>query len=231
MNGLIGVIMKRLLVALGMMLSFAVVAEDEKPKPLDPGYEGIHGMVLVSKSSTLYAYHMPLYQKPHDAQILYKVNSKMAPVTYLVKDADLVTIKPKKFNLQRLIRGESMTIIADVYMGHFERGGMLTYEGVEFSFDKQMYVRMLKDLPESGKRQKYDSVPVGKNERILVHQINKAPSYDHLILFYQNLNCMTDILTSSAVPAQGELINKLSLCGSMKPLYYETQDFQGAKGH
>ena len=119
-----------------------------------------------------------------------------------------------------------MTIVADVYMGHFERGGMLTYEGVEINFDEQLYLRMLNDIESSSTRQKYDSVSVGKKERILIHQIKQAPSYDHLVLFYENLNCMTDFVTSSPVPGQNELLNRLMFCGSMKPLYYETQDFQ-----
>ena len=220
--------MYKILSLIGLLvLGCSAQAEDEqKPEPLDPAYEGIHGMVLVSKASTLYAYHMPLYHKPHDAQILYKVGSKMAPVTFLVKDADLVTIKPEPFNLQRLMRGESMKIVADVYMGHFERGGMLTYEGVEFNFDEQLYFRMLDDIESSSTRQKYDSVSVGKKERILIHQITQSPSFDHLVLFYQNQNCMTDIITSSPVPGQNELHNKLTFCGPMKPLYYETHDFQ-----
>lgn len=220
--------MKKIVSFIGLvMLSLSAFAEDEKNKPLDPGYEGIHGMVLVSKSSTLYAYHLPLYKKPHDAQILYKVSSKMAPVTYLVKDADLVTIKPKKFNLQRLIRGESMKIIADVYMGHFERGGMKTYENVEFNFDEQLYVRMLDDkIDASSTRHRYDSVSVGKKERILIHQIKQAPSFDHLVLLYDSVSCMTDLVTGSAVPRESELISRLSFCGRMKPLYFESQDFQ-----
>ena len=208
-----------------LAVGFSAIAEEQQ-EPLDPAYVGVHGMVLVSKASTLYAYHMPLYAKPHDAQILYKVGSKMAPVTFLVKDADLVTIKPEPFNLQRLMRGESMKIVADVYMGHFERGGMLTYEGVEFNFDEQLYFRMLEDLESSSTRQKYDSVSLGKKERILIHQITQAPSYDHLILFYQQQSCMTDLVTSSPVPSQNELHNKLTFCGPMKPLYFETHDFQ-----
>ena len=211
------------LVFLGVASS--VVAEEEA-QPLDPGYEGVHGMVLVSKASTLYAYHMPTYSKPHDAQILYKVGSKMPAVTYLVKDAEMVTIKPQPFNLQRLMRGERLKIVADVYMGHFERGGMLTYEKVELSFDEQLYVRMLNDIEKSSIRQKYDSVSVGTKERILIHQLTEAPSFDHLVLLYEDLSCITEFDTRAVVPGESELLNRLSFCGPMKPLYFETMDFQ-----
>lgn len=202
--------------------------EAEKPKPLDPGYMGVHGMVVVNSASKLYASHLPTYYKPHNAQIVYKLDSKNPELTFLVRDADLVTIKPQPFNLQRLIRGEEVILTVDVYMGHFERGGMPTYKDMEVTLSEQVYLRMLDDIEESSRKQKYDSVILGKGRRLLIHQIQKAPSYDHIVLFYENVNCVTEFTASDAIPSEGELINRLSFCGSMKPLYYETQDFRNA---
>lgn len=213
------------------LLCTQAIAQDEpasKPEPLDPGYMGVHGMVVVNSASKLYASHLPTYYKPHDAQIIYKLDSRNPELTYLVRDADLVTIKPKPFNLQRLIRGEEVETTVDVYMGHFERGGMLTYQNMDVTLSEQVYLRMLTDLDKSSTKRIYDSVQLGKGSRLLIHQIQTAPSFDHIVLFYQNVNCITEFNTSSAVPEQGELINKLSFCGSMKPLYYETQDFRSA---
>lgn len=212
-----------------LLLSFNVMAQDEeaaKPEPLDPAYMGVHGMVVVNNGSRLFASHLPLYHKPHNAQIIYKLDSKSPALTYLVRDADLVTIKPERFNLQHLIRGEELSVKVDVYMGHFERGGMLTYEDVEVTFSKQVYLRMLTDIENASIKQTYDSVPLRGNARLLIHQIQSSPSFDHIVLFYENLNCVTEFNTSSSVPAQNELISRLSICGSMKPLYFETQDFR-----
>lgn len=218
----------KLLFLLAFMSASAMAQEEEapKPEPLDPGYMGVHGMVVVNAGSKLFASHMPLYHKPHDAQIIYKLESKNPELTYLVRDADLVTIKPKPFNLQRLIRGEEVKTVVDVYMGHFERGGMKTYEGIEVTLSEQVYLRMLADIENASIKRTYDSVEIGRGNRLLVHQIQSSPSFDHLVLFYENVNCVTEFNTSSPVPSQGELINKLSFCGSMKPLYYETQDFR-----
>lgn len=221
--------MKQTLFFLLMMMTCQTLAQDEKqapPPPLDPAYEGIHGMVMVNNSATLYVSHLPLYSKPHDAQIVYKVSVAEPHVRYLVRDADLVTIMPQKFNLQRMMRGEAFTITADIYTGHFERGGIKIYENIVVSLDEQLYYRELKDLASSSIKREYDSIPLGKNERMLIHKIQSRPSYDHLILFYDNVNCMTSFNTSSAVPGQGEILNRLTFCGSMKPLYFETQDFQ-----
>ena len=207
--------------------NITLAAEDDAElPPLDPAYMGLHGMVLMNSGSSLFASHLPTYTKPHNAQIIYAIDVDIRAMIHLIRDADMVTIKPKPFNLQRLMRGESFSVKADVYMGHFERGGLLAYENIDIEFEELLYLRMLDELQHSHVRQIYDSVMLKKNQRILVHQIQEAPSYDHIMLLYQDINCMTQFGTSSAVPSQGELNSKLSFCGSLKPLYYETQDFE-----
>lgn len=217
---------KLLLCVLFAVLPLAASAEDEAPEPLDPAYEGIHGMVLINNGSTLYASHLPLYTKPHDAQIVYKIDAKDRALVFLVRDADLVTIKPEKFNLQKLMRGERVTLKADVYLGHFERGGSLTYEQVEITFSDLEYLRMLEFTEKPTTKQVYDSVPLRGGARLLVHQIQAAPSYDHIILAYQDISCITEFFTATPVPEENRLLSRLSFCGSMKPLYYESADFK-----
>ena len=217
-----------LLVVVILFFNSIVLAEEEatEPQPLDPAYMGLHGMVLMNNGSNLFASHLPTYDKPHDVQIIYSIDVSDAALLFLIRDAHMVTIKPKPFNLQRLMRGESFTVKADVYMGHFEREGMLTYENMDIVFDEKLYLRMLDNPQNSHIRQTYDSVMLKNNQRMLVHQIQKAPSYDHLVLLYDDVNCITQFGTTSAVPSQSELNNKITFCGSLKPLYYETQDFQ-----
>ncbi len=223
--------MKHLIILLPFIfITFSALAKDETNElpPLDPGYVGVHGMVLVSHSSSIYASHLPLYHKPHDIQLLYKIDTKSIPLIQLVRDADLVTIKPQPFNLQRLARGEKLTLRADVYLGHFEREGNLVYENMELNFARQLYVREMKDLAESSNQQEYDVVKLTGNNRIYIHKINQAPSYDHLLHVDLEAGCLTKFRTSSPVPKETELQYKFLNCGTMKPLYYETQDFKAA---
>lgn len=211
-------------------ISFNTLAfEEQELPPLDPAYVGIHGMVLVAHSSRIYASHLPLYHKPHDVQLVYKIASKDIPFLNLVRDADMVTIKPKEFNLQRLMRGEQMTIIADVYRGHFERGGELIYQDKPIEFDKQLYVRELKELAKPSLWQQYDVINIGKTERIFIHKIAQPPSFDHLLLIDLEGACLQRFKTSVMVPEENELHYKFLNCGTMKPLYYETQDFKKPK--
>lgn len=211
-----------------LFISFNVFAEStpEELPPLDPAYEGIHGMVLLNKSSTIFAYHLPLYHQPHDVQLLYKLDVKNVALVQLVRDNEMVTVKPKPFNLQRLMRNERVAIEADVYLGHFERDGLLVYEGVTLNFAKQLYMRKLDDIQPSSNQQVYDVVAYSKSNRIYIHQIQQAPSYDHLIHIDVNAGCLPKFNTSSPVPIRSELQYKFLNCGSMKPLYYETQDFK-----
>lgn len=221
---------KLLLVLICIIFTFLsnslVLAADEPAPPLDPKYMGSHGMVLINNGSNLYASLLPSYHEPTNMQLIYTIESKSVSLMHLVRDADLVTVKPQPFNLQHLMRDEKLTIKGDIYMGNFERDGMAVYKDFELNLDKQLYLRTLVELEQSNMRQKYDSVLLPNNLRILVHQIQGAPSYDNLMLLFDDVNCNTEFSTQDAVPKITEIYRKLAFCGSMKPLYYETQSFQ-----
>ena len=214
-----------LFIVLNIFASLSYAQEETELPPLDPAYEGIHGMALFSHSSTIYASHLPLYHKPHNVQLIYKLSIKDFALLQMVRGADLVTIKPKKFNLQRLIRGEKMIITADVYAGHFERDGMLVYENIDLDFSKQLYVREMTDLAKSSKKQEYDMIELRKSNRIYVHRITEQPSFDHILHIDLEAGCLTTFNTTVPVPKETELLYKFINCGTMKPLYFETEDF------
>ncbi len=209
-------------------LSSASYSKENKPlRPLDPGYEGVHNMVLVSNNSTIYAANLPSYNKPHDVQLLYKLESISLALLQAVRDGQLTTIKTKPFNFDQLIRGDKVTISADVYSGHFNRGGMLIYKDLPLNFGKQLYVRKFDDLKPSSNRQEYDVVSLNKNYKIYIHRIQQAPSYAQLMHIDIEAGCLASFNTSSSVPKETETQFKFMNCGSMKPLYFETQDFSG----
>lgn len=216
-----------LLVSLLLSFSSAYASdEDAPPPPLDPEYMGSHDMIIVAKGTTLYAYPIPGYEKPDNQQIIYKVGTDTPSIRFLVRDADIVTARSKPFNLQRLIRGEEIEIAMDIYMGHFDRGGMKIHEEAIITFDKLLYHRSFEDIKPSSIRQIYDMVKVGKNEFILVHQLHKKPTYDNLLLFDDMVNCVKEFTTSTPVPTIMQIFSRLNLCGPMKPLYYETELYQ-----
>lgn len=210
------------------MLSQVCFAEDEAKElpPLDPEYMGVHGMVLITQGSSIYASHLPLYNKPHNVQLLYKLENKDLAVLQTVRDSQLITIKPKPFNLQRLMRGEKMVIKADLYSGHFERGGMLVYENIALSFDKNLYVRTFDDIKPSSTKQAYDVVSLRGSYKLYIHRIQQEPSFDHILGVDLTSGCLANFNTSSPVPKETELQYKFINCGTIKPLYFETKDFE-----
>ncbi|KXJ55745.1 MAG: hypothetical protein AXW17_04150 [Colwellia sp. Phe_37] len=219
--------MKKLFMGILILLSQISFAEEEAKElpPLDPAYMGVHGMALFTQGSSIYASHMPLYHKPHDVQLLYKLDNKNLALLQTIRDGDLITIKPQPFNLQRLMRGEKMVLNVDLYSGHFERDGMLVYENIPMTFDKKLYVRSLDDIEPSSNKQAYDVVSLRQNYKLYIHRISQAPSYDHIIGIDIEAGCLNRFNTSSPVPKRSELQYKFLNCGTMKPLYFETKDF------
>ncbi|GAA5131453.1 hypothetical protein [Thalassotalea piscium] len=214
------------IVLLFSLLSVLVAAQEQALPPLESKYEASHAMVLFTHNSIVYAYNLPQYNLPSNVQVLYKLEVKDVALLQLVRDAQIVTIKPEVFNIQRLMQGEELTINADIYMGHFERDGMLVHEKRPLTFAKKLYARYMADLQASSKKQIYDVVPLNKNNKIYIHQIQQPPSYDHVIHIDIEASCLSTFNTSSPVPKRSELQYKFINCGTMKPLYYETKDFQ-----
>jgi hypothetical protein len=124
------------------------------------------------------------------------------------------------------MRGEKVVVNADVYLGHFERDGMLVYENMTINFAEQLYMRKLDELKPSSNKQEYDVVTYRKNSRIYIHRLQQAPSFDHVIQVDVNSGCLTKFNTSSPVPKRNELQYKFVNCGTLKPFYYETESFE-----
>ena len=220
---------KRLLVLVILVQSFSAFSEDDEVKklpPLNPKYMGVHGMKLLNKGAAVFASYMLTLEEPNNVQILYKLSINNLALLQLIKDAELVTIKTAEFNLERLIRGDEVEINADVFMGDYKKGGMKMYSDMKIMFDKKLFAKVIDKPEKSNKRQKYDVVTIRKSERILIHQIQTPPSYEHIIYLSDDVNCITDFTASSAVPNENEIHYKLTYCGSLKPLYYNSENFQ-----
>lgn len=85
---------------------------------------GTHGMVVLQVENQLIASHLPLPAGKHAHQIVFQVSSVMpAPVVQALKEKHLVTLEPQPFALKDLQQGKLRSFKAQVYLGHFERGG------------------------------------------------------------------------------------------------------------
>lgn len=220
--------MKKVLFGIFLVLSQVCFAQDKAKElpPLDPAYMGVHGMVLFTHSSHIYAANLAHYKKPHDVQVLYKIENKSLSLLQTVRDNELITIKPKPFNLQRLMRGEKVSLQAELYSGNYERDGMLVYEDIPLVLAKKLYVRNFDDIKPSSTKQEYDVVSLRDNYKFYIHKIQKSPSFAHILGVDLQSSCLNRFNTSSPVPKETELQYKFINCGTIKPLYFETEDFQ-----
>lgn len=72
----------------------------------------------------------------------------------------LISVLPENFDLEELIQGSQMQVKADIYNGHFERGGKVWLDNVEIRFEKQRYKKHFdkEELKKLKKANLYDSV-------------------------------------------------------------------------
>lgn len=215
------------LVLLAFILNgFAKAEEEAPPPPLDPKFMGSHEFVLMASESDLFASFRSDYRSPRDHQLLYMVDGKGPNLFYLVRDADLVTAKSSQFNLERLMRGETVEVTLNVYMGDQAEGASIVYPDLPVNFVKLLYHRPLDNIEPSGLRQTYDIVDLNRNDRLLIHRIKHKPSFDHIVLAEEAKNCVTQFFASEAVPSENALLMKLLFCGSLKPLHYNSARYQ-----
>ena len=222
----------RFLLVSCFFFSFSVFAQEDAEAapalpPLDPAYEDIHPMVLVNKGSTIFAYYLSGYEKPRDVQLVYKLSVKDVSLVQLVRDANLVIVKPEKFNLQRLMRGEKMTISAEAYIGDYRTDGTIVYDNVLLNFDKLLFSRELSDLAPSSKKHTYEAISYNRgSDRLYIHHVQQAPSYAQLLHIDLTAGCRNTFNASSAVPKENELLYKFINCGTLTPLYFDTSAYK-----
>jgi len=201
---------------------------------------GSHGMVLFTDGTNLYANHLPLYQKPHDYQLIYQVNTKQNQkiIDYLQGDSSLsadkylsqmVTILPEPYDLNRLIENQPLTLSATVFKGHFERGGKTWLEDIQLDFVKMLVNKKITVSNSDVKTRKQQWLVrelALTTDKLFIHVINKKPSYDALII---GKNCpdtleADTLLIAPPIDNKSPLLLK-TLCKQQSTLYYETQDF------
>ena len=199
---------------------------------------GSHGMVLFTNGKRLFASHLPLYQAPHDYQLVYEVESthrqqllehltQTNKTTHAHYVENMITLLPATFDLNTLINGQSFEIETQFYLGHFERGGKKWLKDKNFTFVRQIYKRPLTTLrtAEKPNQIEWHILDTGPdNKQLLIHPIQAAPSFDAIVFGHQ---CFANSLVnqSESVPDIGTLYPKIKQCQSMEVLYFEIRDF------
>jgi hypothetical protein len=205
---------------------------------MKPHLIGSHGMaVFQDNQQSFYISHMPLFHSPHNYQIVYKIEVNNDKKLTALLATGMVTLLPKPFDLNKLIDGESFGEEADIYQGHFERGGKLI-TSTRVNFVTPILIKKIDALdstsdsirPKSIVNNTFYTAKVNNNQAILVHKIEKKPSFD-VIAFSSTLpSNKTEENTFSGCKIEEPLraihiIKQLKHCDITEVVYLETQDF------
>lgn len=182
---------------------------------------GVHGMVLFGKSA-LWASHLPMYEAPHDAQVVLSVeivDPAIADAYHReLGDAALVTFVPEPFDLRVLEPGGAgmPTLRGTIVQGHFERGGTVWREDVE-TRTQVVWFRAI-----DGAAQPVDAaIAFGRgDETYLMHVVGARPGVDRIVA--------VDGPAPKAAMAASTSANALDSAGWRNPrvVYEERADLQ-----
>lgn len=151
-----------------------------------PARTGVHGMVLFGGREGLYGSHMPMFHAPHDVQVVLRLAPADPRMSITLRRAlrtapgRLWTLDPEPFNLDRLAPDAPEPITAfsaRVFEGHFERGGRVAHEAVQFQVEKVLVWAPLKATPRRAATQRFWCLGEGM-ERFLLKQLDQRPDVD-----------------------------------------------------
>lgn len=156
-----------------------------------------HGMLLFGDKIT-YASHLPMFHSPHNYQLLLKLTLTDRPgaktlAAYAQAKANATTyftLVPEVMDLTKLISGAKTDFTAEIYLGHFERGGQ-TLGAVNIHVDKIVFSAKL-DGYQTPTDNKF--IVFGENgEYFAAHLIKGEPNFDSIVstkpVYTHNLVC------------------------------------------
>jgi hypothetical protein len=151
---------------------------DAKDKP------SVHGM-LIFGTDNVYASHLPMFRSPHNYQIIIELTMDKTAKQKFVADQlknpqyTTYTIEPERFVLPDMIVKQG-SFKANLYRGHFERGGVKIAEGITLKISKVVYFKKF----EATEAQKDSAVFLlfgSPKEQFAVHQISNKPDFEQII--------------------------------------------------
>ncbi len=139
-----------------------------------------HGMVLFGTDKFM-AYHLPMYHKIHAYQVLIEFDVASAikeKIKDLEKDSYL-TFVPEPFDLEKFI-AKPHPLKGDVYLGHFEKDGVVMMSDVDLVNPVILYASGIKKpLPRGTGINDYKLIGTPK-DLYAVHLLNGGDQMDQI---------------------------------------------------
>jgi hypothetical protein len=170
------------IVMIGLLLA-AASARAETPQPDRPS---VHGMLIVGEK-TIFLSHLPLFHSPHDYQVLLEARFRSNggdPRRLYAEDRartgeKIYTLVPERFVLPDKVTGRR-SFKADIYRGHFERGGVPIAKGITVDLVRVVHFR--KFTPRAERPRQLEYVLFGKGDEVfLAHRVIAPPDFDQVL--------------------------------------------------
>lgn len=176
--------MKSYSISLIFFLFITITNAQHKHSNASTDIPSTHGMLVFGKEK-IYASHLPMFRSPHDYQIILELeldtNTKKLFVADQKKNSDHNTymIEPETFILPDMIHNPK-PFKANLYRGHFERGGKKIASDIVVSIKQVIYYK--KFNPEEVKSEATDFIIFGNpKEQFVVHQLTNRPDFEQIL--------------------------------------------------
>jgi hypothetical protein len=145
----------------------------------------IHGMLMVG-ASAIYLSHLPMFHSPHEYQAIVQADLGEPGNSIYLEDRknhpteNIYTLQPQeKFVLPAMIQNPR-TFPANIYRGHFERGGTLIAESVPVSIAKVIYFKKF-EMNAHKPAELYYILFGSSSEQFVAHLITAKPDFDQVL--------------------------------------------------
>jgi len=163
--------------------------EHEHGKGSEQDTMGVHGMLLFGEEA-LYLSHLPMFDKPHNFQVLLEVGFDDAVLAAIRADreagGELYTFEPEKFPISELDDTNGApartSIAGTVFHGHFERGGKPIISHVTAQVRNVVYFNELDIQAAHDPGRDLNYLCFGRAGQLhLAHQITARPDFDQVL--------------------------------------------------
>lgn len=151
--------------------------------------KGKHGMLVVGLDA-IFVSHLAMVHAPHDFQPLAEVELEDAEPhgqDRRTSAEPIYTLDPEPFSWKELLSDGSepprrTSFKADVYRGHFERGGTQIIEQARVKVRSVDFSTELLSADPASEDLTYRGLGQG-DELFMAHEIRGAPNFDHVLSF------------------------------------------------
>lgn len=182
------------LISLLMVMMFSQGQAAEHSHMSSGDAPAVHGMLMFGQTEVFLS-HLPMFHSPHDYQVLLKIKidaDSLAKYKNSLKkfpQEKVYTLVPQVFVLPDMIN-HPVAFKAQIFRGHFERGGSVIADSVSVEIAKVLHFRKYDPAAQKPAQAKF-LLFGNSSEQYLAHYIEAKPDYD-LIAQIQPLDSLNE---------------------------------------